>query len=232
METTIAYKLDNLVKIQDLDSRLDKAKKIQGDLPEEVRELDDQIEGFRTRISNLNKNLEQCKLDIQEGKRTIKEAEDSIRYYEEQQMEVRNNREFEAILKQIEIAKLDTQLGNKKIREKEEEIEELNQQITLNKEKLVQSKEKLESKKNDLSILIKETEEEELHIHKERDIIVKSIDERLYNSYMKIRNNSVNGFAIVSVIRSACGGCFNLVPPQRQVEVKERRKDHYLRALR
>jgi len=224
MESTIPQKLDALIKLQTIDSKLNEIIKVRGALPEEVRDLEDELTGYETRIEKYNLELNDLELDIANKRNAIKDSEKLIQKYEEQQMNVRNNREYDAVSKEIELQTLEIQISEKRIIEGKEKIlvkkEEIEETDTVRNER----QKDLDNKKNELKVLLEESEEGEKKLIKEREKSSKRIEERLFNSYEKIRDNARNGLAVVSVKRGACGGCFAVVPPQRQVEIKERKK--------
>ncbi|UFH53628.1 zinc ribbon domain-containing protein [Spirosoma sp. KNUC1025] len=224
MELTIAQKLDALLKLQSFDSQLDELIKIRGSLPEEVRDLEDDIAGFETRIGKFQAEIKTLEEDIERNRVAKKDAEKLITKYKDQQMNVRNNREFDAISKEIELQSLEIELVEKRaneaqfrVRGKEEEIK--NTQSALN-----ERKEDLKAKRQELDQITSESQEEEKAIIQQRDEQAQTIEPRLLNSYNKIRGNALNGLAVVTVKRGACGGCFNVVPPQRQADIKDKKK--------
>jgi len=224
MESTVAQKLEALVKLQTIDSQLNELTKVRGALPDEVQDLEDEIIGYETRISNYGKEKEAVEKGIEDKRNAKKNAEQLIAKYEEQQMNVRNNREYDAITKEIELQQLEIQISDKKINESFESIKSIEEQIEETKSLLDERKKDLASKKSELEVIVAESEEEEQKFMKSREKATKSIEERLLKSYDKIRKNAKNGLAVVSIKRGACGGCFNVAPPQRQAEVRERKK--------
>jgi predicted nucleic acid-binding Zn-ribbon protein len=224
MENPIAKKLEALLKLQQIDSKLDEIDKIRGDLPEEVQDLEDEIAGYQTRISKFNDELKSFNETISNNKQKIKDAEKLIEKYQAQQGNVRNDREFAAISKEIELQELEIQIFKKKNKEFELKVEGKKKQIEETQQLLSDREKDLENKRKELEVIIKESEEDEAKLFKEREKRAKSLDPRLYKSYMKIRENSNNGLAVVTVKRDACGGCFNIVPPQRQAEIREQKK--------
>lgn len=224
MENPIAKKLEALLKLQQIDSKLDEIEKIRGDLPEEVQDLEDEIAGYQTRIAKFNEELKAFNEAVTNNKLGIKEAEKLIEKYQAQQNNVRNDREFAAISKEIELQELEIEIFKKKNKELELKIEGKKKQIEETQKLLAERERDLENKRKELEIIIAESEEDEAKLFKEREKRAKSIDPRLYKSYMKIRENSNNGLAVVTVKRDACGGCFNIVPPQRQAEIREQKK--------
>jgi uncharacterized protein len=224
MESTIAQKLDALQKLQSIDSELDEIKKVRGALPEEVRDLEDEIAGYETRISKHNQEIENIEEEIANNKNKIKDAERLSKKYQEQQMNVRNNREYDAITKEIELQTLEVQICEKNIKAAYKKIEDKNKEIENTHNALSERLKDLESKKKELDAIVAESEEEENQLLKEREQAATPIEERLLRSYNKIRNNAMNGLAVVPVRRGACGGCFNIVPPQRQADIREKKK--------
>lgn len=224
MEQTVEQKLESLVKLQTIDSQIDEIKKVRGDLPEEVRDIEDEIIGIQTRIGKFNDDVKEFEDMIASQKIAIKDAEKFIKKYEEQQSNVRNNREFDAISKEIESQQLDIQIAEKKIKECAYKIELKKKDIASTDASLESRKADLAVKKTELDVIVSEGEEEINKLTKTRDGAQKNVDARLLMSYNKLRNNYRNGLSVVMVKRDACGGCFNQVPPQRQAEIKEKKK--------
>ncbi len=224
MELTIAQKLDALLKLQQIDSKLDELVKVRGDLPEEVQDLEDEIAGFETRVSKFQKEIDALDTEISGFKQAKKDSEKLITKYKEQQNNVRNNREFDAISKEIEFQHLEQELSDKKISETTVKIKFKNEEVGGTKAVLNERKEDLKSKKAELDVIIAESQDEEKALAVTRQEQSTHIEERLLRSYMRIRQNSVNGLAVVAVKRGACGGCFNMVPPQRQADIREKKK--------
>jgi uncharacterized protein len=224
MELTIAQKLNALLELQHLDSKLDEIQQVRGDLPEEVQDLEDEIAGYNTRIGKYKKEISALEEEISQHKLAKKEADKLIAKYKEQQMNVRNNREYDAISKEVELQELEIQLSDKKIGEANYKIARKQDEIQLTEQTQSERSKDLDAKKKELDSLIAESHEEEEKLAQDREKQVSVIEERLYRSYEKVRGNSVNGLAVVLVKRGACGGCFNLVPPQRQAEIREQKK--------
>ncbi len=224
MENPVAKKLDALVKLQSLDSELDELIKVRGALPDEVMDLEDEITGYQTRIDKQNQELSDLEEAINNNKSAIKDAEKLIKKYEEQQMNVRNNREYDAITKEIELQQLEIQILEKRIKEAFEKIDAKKEEIENTKTLLSERTEDLNSKKGELEVITQESEDDEKKILKDREKAAKNVEERLLTSYEKVRENMRNGLAVVSVKRGACGGCFNIVPPQKQAEIREQKK--------
>lgn len=224
MEQTVEQKLHTLLTLQQIDSKLDEIKKLRGDLPEEVRDIEDEIIGFETRINKFNEEIKSNEDGIAKLRLAIKESEKSIKKYEDQQQNVRNNREFDAISKEIELQQLEIQLCEKKIKEANIRIEFINKDIESTQAAMNTRKEDLASKKSELDSLVAESEDEIKELLATKEKTGKVLDERLLLSYNKLRTNYRNGLAVVLVKRDACGGCFNSIPPQRQAEIKEKKK--------
>lgn len=224
MENTVAKKLEALEKLQAVDSKIDEVKKVRGALPEEVQDLEDEIAGYQTRIDKQADEKKELEDAIAANKVAIKDAEKLIKKYEEQQMNVRNNREYDAITKEVELQQLEIQILEKRIKEAYEKIEAKEEESNVTKETLAEREKDLNSKKEELSAIVKESEEDEQKMEKERSKAAKAVDERLLKSYDKVRKNMRNGLAVVPVKRGACGGCFNVVPPQKQAEIREKKK--------
>jgi predicted nucleic acid-binding Zn-ribbon protein len=221
---SVTDKLKSLYKLQLIDSEIDRIKIMRGELPLEVQDLEDEIAGLETRVSNFDTetgNLDK-QISLRENAKT--EAQALIKKYTDQQNNVRNNREFDSLSKEIEFQSLEMELCDKKIKEHKAEIELKTQQIEESKTKLEERKKDLEVKKAELDSIISETRIDEEKLNKERETIATTIEPRLLYAYSRIRNNVINKLAIVSIERDACGGCFNKIPPQRQLDIKSSRK--------
>lgn len=221
---TIAQKLEALVKLQSIDSKIDEIKIIRGDLPEEVRDLEDELAGYETRLSKYEKDIAALDETIKGYKQGIKDSEKLIKKYEEQQKNVRNNREYDAITKEVELQQLEMQVFEKKIKEALQQGEFKKSDIEKTQASLADRQKDLKNKQGELQVIIEESQDEEAKLVKDREKATKQIEERLLLSYDKLRSNVANGLAVVSVKRDACGGCFNTVPPQRQAEIRDRKK--------
>ncbi len=224
MDNTVAKKLEALTKLQKIDSEIDEIKKVRGALPEEVMDLEDEIAGYQTRADKQNQELSEFENSISTNKASIKDAEKLIKKYEEQQMNVRNNREYDAISKEMELQQLEIQILEKRIKEAYVKIEDKKAEIEKTNEILSERTKDLETKKKELETITSESEGDEDKLLKEREKASKQVEERLLNSYNKVRKNMRNGLAVVPVKRGACGGCFNVVPPQKQAEIREQKK--------
>lgn len=224
MESTVAQKLDALTKLQAIDSKLDEIKKVRGALPDEVLDLEDEIAGYETRIDRFDESVKIINDEIEASKQGIKDAEKLIAKYGEQQMNVRNNREYDAITKEVELQQLEIQILEKRINESQSKIEDKKSAIEETKQLHEDRKKDLAAKKVELETIEKESEDDVKKLEKDREKALKGLEDRLAESYLKLRNNVRNGLAVVPVKRGACGGCFNTVPPQRQADIRERKK--------
>lgn len=224
MESTVAQKLEALLNLQKIDSKLDSIFKVRGALPEEVQDLEDEIAGYETRLQKFHTDTVALEDDIKRFKDNIKESEKLIKKYQEQQMNVRNNREYDAITKELELQDLEIQVSKKKIGEAQAKIEFKNNEVNELQEILKERLKDLNNKKDELGNIVSESENDESKLKTEREKATKKIEERLIKSYSKIRTNAKNGLAVVMVKRGACGGCFNIVPPQRQADIREKKK--------
>jgi len=224
MESTVAQKLEAIHNLQLIDSRLDAIVKVRGALPEEVQDLEDEIIGYDTRLNKFQSEIESFEDEIKRLKESIKDSEKLIKKYQEQQMNVRNNREYDAITKELELQDLEIQVSKKKIIEAGVRIDQ--KKVDLEELTVVMKdrKKDLDQKKDELSTIVSESETEESKLRTDREKASKKVEERLIKSYTKIRANAKNGLAVVMVKRGACGGCFNTVPPQRQADIREKKK--------
>lgn len=223
-EISVEDKLRLLYTLQLYDSELDALRTLRGELPLEVEDLEDEIQGLVTRVENFNERILAIENSIAEYKNKIEESEKLKAKYDEQLHDVRNNREYESLSKEIEFQDLEIQLANKKIKEGKEEIDSLKEQTKITQAELDSKKEELLIKKKELQSIEKETEKEEKELIKKSEEVAKNIEPRLLAAYKRIRLNARNGLAVVRVERDACGGCFNKVPPQRQVDIHSHKK--------
>lgn len=221
---SIEEKLASLVKLQKIDSKLDNIKVLKGELPMEVSDLEDEIEGLNARQNRIEEEINGMKQFIEDKKNTIKEAGELKKKYEKQSENVKNNREFEAINKEIEMQTLEIKLAEKHIKDATEEIAEKARHLESAKKAIDAKEGNLKTKKAELEKIIGETEKEEKQFKKQELAAREDVEPRLLNSYDRIRNNYRNGMAVVPVERDSCGGCFNAVPPQKQSEIRQRKK--------
>ncbi len=223
-DLTIEEKLQNLYELQRIDTEIDKIRTLRGELPLEVQDLEDEIAGLETRIENFKTELSELDKTTAQRKQDIKKAEDAIKKYSEQLDNVRNNREYDALSKEVEFQKLEIELQDKRIRESQKnktEKEALMAEATKRYEDKVAD---LEAKKSELNDIIQETHKDEESLTAKSEQLAATIDERLVTAYRRIRANARNGLAVVTVDRDACGGCFNKIPPQRQLDIRSRKK--------
>ncbi|MEM9024081.1 MAG: C4-type zinc ribbon domain-containing protein [Bacteroidota bacterium] len=217
-------KLRALYSLQEIDSNIDRIRTVRGELPLEVQDLEDEIEGLETRLNNLTDEMKAMEDGIAEKKNLIKDAQAAIRKYEGQQSNVRNNREFDSLSKEIEFQNLEIQLAEKRIKEHKANIDAKKEVLEASQSALDERSKDLEHKKGELEDIVKETQKEEEALIKASAKAEKVIEERLLGAYKRIRGNARNGLAVVKVERDACGGCFNTIPPQRQLDIKTHKK--------
>jgi len=223
-EISIEDKLRQLFSLQRIDTKIDEIEVLKGELPIEVSDLEDEITGLETRLKNLNDTVKDIEKEGQKFTAKISEGETLIKKYTKQLDDVKNNREFDALSKELEMQKLEIQLAEKKAREINDKASAKNTVIKEAKEKLKAKKSNLDVKKDELKSIIAKTEKEEKALRKNSQAAEALIDERLLKAYHRIRNNYRNGLALVAIERDACGGCFNQIPPQIQLEVSQRKK--------
>jgi|TARA_R110000737_G_scaffold17480_2_gene35202 predicted nucleic acid-binding Zn-ribbon protein len=223
-EMTIESKMDALLQLQLIDSEIDRIRTIRGELPLEVQDLEDELEGLGTRISNMQEEIKTIETEVSDRKNAVKDAEFAISKYKEQQDKVRNNREFESLAKEIEFQELEIKLHDKKSKEAKIRISSKKEVLDEALERMEFRKVDLKTKKAELDEIVAETQKDEDKLQKQSDAAKEKIDARLITAYNRLRENSKNGLAVVSVERDACGGCFNKIPPQRQLDIATKRK--------
>ena len=223
-ELTVEEKLKALYQLQTMLSEIDKIKTLRGELPLEVQDLEDEVAGLSTRIEKIKADIEELKSNIATKKIEIETAKTSVEKYKAQQDNVRNNREYDVLTKEIEFQSLEIELCEKRIKEyiaaekaKSEEIEHSNQDLD-------ERKKDLEAKKSELEEIVSETKQEEEKLRDKAKVLETTIEPRLLQAFKRIRKNSRNGLGIVYVQRDACGGCFNKIPPQKQLDIRMRKK--------
>ena len=221
---SVEEKLKNLYQLQTILSEIDKIKRLRGELPLEVQDLEDEIVGLNTRVEKLQGEIASLKGEIASQKVAIDQAKASIAKYQDQQNNVRNNREFDFLTKEIEFQTLEVQLCEKKIADFNRQMEENTAELTRTQETLSERSKDLEEKKNELDEIVHETKAEEERLREKAKGLEGSIDPRLLTAFNRIRKSTRNGLGIVYVQRDACGGCFNKIPPQRQLDIKMRKK--------
>lgn len=223
-DVTVEEKLRALFDLQKVVSDIDKIRTLRGELPLEVQDLEDEIEGLVTRITNLDIEIKKLNDSILSKKNEIKDAGLLIKKYEAQQSNVRNNREYDSLTKEIEFQTLEIELCEKRIREFTAEMKVKTDQAVSSKQLLEERKSDLEAKKSELDEIVSETQMEEERLKDKAKEIEVRIDDRLLSAFKRIRKNARNGLAVVTVARDACGGCFNKIPPQRQLDIQLRKK--------
>ena len=217
-------KLRTLYRIQQTDTKIDKIYLLRGELPLEVQDLEDEIAGLHTRITNVKAEIKDIEKVNTDHKHTIEESKHLVAKYEAQRDSVKNNREYESISKEIEYEDLEQQAAAKKIRENEALMAEKKQVLEDAQKDLAVREANLVEKKKELDTIVEETSKEEADLLRERENLVSQIDERMMVAYTKVRANAHNKLAVVTVNRDACGGCFNKIPPQRRLDINESKK--------
>jgi predicted nucleic acid-binding Zn-ribbon protein len=223
-EITIEKKLIALYSLQQVDSQVDKIRIIRGELPLEVQDLEDEIAGLETRVDNHIQETLVMEKAVADKKTAVKDALALIKKYEDQQMNVRNNREYDSLTKEIEYQNLEIQLSEKRGREAQASLELKKEEISSYQKLLQDRKNDLEIKRNELDDIIAETEKEENDLIKNSENNKQFIEDRLLTAYTRIRKNARNGLAVVQIERDACGGCFNKIPPQHQLDIRMHKK--------
>jgi predicted nucleic acid-binding Zn-ribbon protein len=221
---SVALKLEALVRLQSIDSKLDELKKLRGDLPDEVQDLEDEMEGYRVRLARFEAEQKEFEENIKKNKEGIKEAEKLVKKYGEQQKNVKNNREFDAITKEVELQELEVQICEKRIKEAKEKIDLKKEEITKIETLIKERSEDLENKKKELDGILGESNEEEKRLIAEREKAGKKIEDKLLKYYERLRANLSNGLAVVRVVRGAAEGCNIIIPPQKIAEIREKKK--------
>lgn len=224
LEFSNEQKLVALYNLQQIDSQIDKIRIIRGELPLEVQDLEDEIAGLETRLDNYIQETVMIEKSMMEKKNSIKESQALIKRYEEQQMNVRNNREYDSLTKEIEFQNLEIQLSEKRIKEFQNNLDLKKQEIERLQSVLEERRNDLDIKKNELDDIVAETEKEENELIVNSEENRKFIEERLLTAYTRIRKNARNGLAVVQIERDACGGCFNKIPPQHQLDIRMHKK--------
>jgi uncharacterized protein len=223
-DISVEEKLRTLFELQQIDSKIDKIRTVRGELPLEVRDLEDIVAGLETRVNNLTEELKTLEDGITDKKNVMKDAAALIKKYEAQQGKVRNNREYDAITKEIEFQNLEIQLAEKRIKEFKANIIAKKEIIDQSEEELKDRQKDLKLKQKELAEIVAETEKEEEALLKKSKNAESMIEDRLLNAYKRIRGNVMNGLGVVTVERDACGGCFNKIPPQRQLDIRTHKK--------
>ena len=224
VDYSMQEKIMALYELQKIDSQIDEINKVKGELPLEVQDLEDEIEGLKTRIDNINNEIEEFNSLTKQRKREVDQAKIQISHYKEQQNNVRNNREYDSITKEIEYQKLEIELAEKRLKEYAAAIK--NKKVQLEDAEAVVADRNIDlaAKKSELESIEAETADQVAALEAKAEKAKTKIDERLLTAYGRIRHSVRNGLAVVTVQRDACGGCFNRIPPQRQADVRQGKK--------
>ncbi|HLP64389.1 zinc ribbon domain-containing protein [Flavobacterium sp.] len=223
-ELSVEDKLRALYDLQLIDTRIDEIRNVRGELPLEVEDLEDEVAGLSTRLEKLQQDLVTIEDNIKAKKNAVEDHQAAIKRYTEQQKEVRNNREFNSLTKEVEFQELEIQLAEKQIKEMKASIEHKKEVIASSKEKLEEKTTHLKHKKAELSDIMAETQKEESFLMEKSAEYEALIEERLLAAYKRIRSSVRNGLAVVSIERGASAGSFFTIPPQTQVEIASRKK--------
>ncbi|MFK8103841.1 MAG: zinc ribbon domain-containing protein [Saprospiraceae bacterium] len=223
-ELTVADKLKAIYELQLIDSKIDEIQILKGELPIEVSDLEDEIAGLETRIARLSSSVEDMEKEISRHDTNIKESTALIERYEKQMDNVKNNREYDALSKELELQRLEIQLSEKKGRESGVQLHNKKETLTAAEERIADKKKALEVKKEELEKIIAKTEKEEEKLKRKSEKQKKGVEDRLLKAYIKVRAAYRNGLSVVTISRSSCGGCFNKIPPQLQLEIAQRKK--------
>ena len=223
-DLTVEEKLETLYKLQTTLSAIDEKRALRGELPLEVQDLEDEIAGLTTRVEKIKDEIEDFQQAVTQKKAEIAAAQISVKKYNEQLDDVQNNREYDTLKKEIEFQTLEIELCNKKIREAATKVEERKSDLKRAEEQIEDRKQALEEKKNELDEIVEETRAEEERLRDKAKDLEMKVEPRLLTSFKRIRKNARNGLGIVYVQRDACGGCFNKIPPQRQLDIKMHKK--------
>ncbi|MBC6993631.1 C4-type zinc ribbon domain-containing protein [Neolewinella lacunae] len=223
-EKTVEEKMRELYALQQIDSQIDEIEILKGELPMEVRDLEDEIAGLATRITRLESQVKELQMEINRHDANIHESEQLILRYEEQMNNVKNNREYEALMKETEMQRLEIQLSDKKAGSAARELETKQAALEATQEKQTTKQALLAIKQDELKAIIAKTEKDEKKLRKLSEKQRKDIAERLLRGYDKVRKTYRNGLAVVTVERNSCGGCYNVIPPQQQLEISQRKR--------
>lgn len=223
-ELSVEEKLQHLYELQRIDTEIDKIRTLRGELPLEVQDLEDEIAGLETRLEHLKSEISEADKSVSTKKQEITKSEELVKKYTEQLDNVRNNREYDALTKEVEFQKLEIELQNKRIREAQKIKAEKEVNLEISSKQYDEKKADLDAKKAELDDIIAETHKDEEALIQKSEELSRNIEERLVSAYRKIRGNARNGLAVVTVDRDSCGGCFNKIPPQRQLDIRSRKK--------
>ena len=219
-DLSVEEKLQTLYQLQTTLSAIDEKRALRGELPLEVQDLEDEIEGLNIRIAKIENEIEEFQNAVAQKKGEIEQAQESVERYKRQLDDVKNNREYDTLTKEIEFQSLEIELCNKKIREALAKVDDKKRELAHTHDMMDDRQSALEEKKNELDEIMQETREEEEKLKLIAKDLETKIEPRLLSSFKRIRKNARNGLGIVYVQRDACGGCFNKIPPQRQLDIK------------
>ena len=223
-ELSVEEKLKTLYQLQTTLSAIDEKRAVRGELPLEVQDLEDEIQGLNTRVNNISNEIQEFQDAVAQKKHEIEEAQASVERYKKQLDDVKNNREYDTLTKEIEFQNLEIELCNKKIKEALVKVEEKKRELAKSEELIEDRNKALTEKKAELEEIMQETRDEEEKLKVKASELETKIEPRLLASFQRIRKNARNGLGIVYVQRDACGGCFNKIPPQRQLDIKMHKK--------
>ena len=223
-EISVEDKLKNLYELQVTLSAIDEKRALRGELPLEVQDLEDEIAGLKTRVEHIEADINDYQQAVAQKKYEIQDAEESVERYKRQLDEVRNNREYDTLTKEIEFQSLEIELCNKKIKEANVKVEDKKRELARTNDLIVDRQQALVEKQNELEEIMQETRVDEQELKEKAEELETKIEPRLLSSFKRIRKNARNGLGIVYVQRDACGGCFNKIPPQRQLDIKMHKK--------
>lgn len=221
---SVEEKLIAVLTLQKIDSKIDEIKTLKGELPMEVKDFEDEIEGLNTRLQNIDAEINSINEFIETKTNSKKEAQALIKKYEKQQDNVKNNREFEAINKEVEMQELEVRLNEKHVKDANFELKERANARLKTEEQVKAVEERLKVKRAELEKIIADTEKEEKVLVEKSDAAKEKVDPRLLSAYERIRHSYRNGVAVAPIVRDSCGGCFNVIPPQRQSEIRQHKK--------
>lgn len=223
-QLTVEERLKSLYELQTILTEIDRIKTIRGELPLEVKDLEDHIEGLRTRVVNYSNEIAELKQKLAAEKEKINDSQNKIARYKEQLDNVKNNREFDLLSKEVEFQSLEIELAEKHINEFNRMIEQRNRDIATTQENLTDREHILTEKRAELDEIVSETRQDEERLREKALELEPKIDARTLAAFKRIRKNARNGLGVVYIQRNACGGCFNRIPPQKQLEIKMRKK--------
>ena len=224
VDFSVEEKLRNLYQLQTMMSEIDKIKTLRGELPLEVQDLEDEVAGLQTRIEKIQQEIADLRANVANKRIEIETAKVSVEKYKTQQDNVRNNREYDVLTKEIEFQTLEIELCEKRIREAQAAEKTKNEDMERSSVLLEERKQDLEAKKAELEEIVSETKHEEEALREKAKVLESKIEPRLLQAFKRIRKNTRNGLAVVYVQRDACGGCFNKIPPQKQLDIRSRKK--------